>query len=215
MNLPFTIDQFLEVFALYNVSIWPAQVVLNLAAVAAIAMSIRSNVPSKGIAGILAVLWAWTGVVYHLSFFVAINKAAILFGALFIVQALIFLYAGVIRGELSFSFRSDLRSYTGLIIIVYALLIYPLLGYLLGHSYPHSPTFGAPCPTTIFTFGLLLWTACRVPVYVYIVPTLWSLIGVSAAMTLGIREDLGLVVAGVAGAVLLFLQKESVERAVA
>lgn len=66
------------------------------------------------------------------------------------------------------------------------------------------PVFGVtPCPTTIFTFGLLLWTASRVPLYIIVIPFIWSLIGVSAAINLGIIEDYGLVVAGVAGSILI------------
>ncbi|WP_414541485.1 DUF6064 family protein [Nostoc sp. CCY0012] len=29
--------------------------------------------------------------------------------------------------------------------------MYPLIGYALGRIFPTSPTFGVPCPTTIFT----------------------------------------------------------------
>jgi hypothetical protein len=82
--------------------------------------------------------------------------------------------------------------------------LYPIIGGLLGHGYPRSPSFGvAPCPTTIFTFGLLLWTSVRVPIYVLAIPLLWSLIGFSAALWLGIREDIGLPIAGVLSTALL------------
>jgi hypothetical protein len=84
------------------------------------------------------------------------------------------------------------------------MVVYPVIGTLLGHAYPQSPVFGvAPCPTTIFTFGLLLWTTAKVPKYVLVIPLLWSLLGVTAAFTLGIREDTGLLVAGVVGTILL------------
>jgi hypothetical protein len=44
------------------------------------------------------------------------------------------------------------------------MVVYPLLGIRFGHSYPRAPLFGvAPCPTTIFTFGLLLWATRSVP----------------------------------------------------
>jgi hypothetical protein len=81
-------------------------------------------------------------------------------------------------------------------LILYALVAYPLLGVLLGHHYPATPTFGAPCPTTIFTFGVLLWCQRRVPAWLLIIPGLWALIGLSAAISLGVPEDVGLFVAG-------------------
>jgi len=46
-----------------------------------------------------------------------------------------------------------------------------------------------------------------VPRYALIIPLLWSSIGFTAALTLGIREDIGLLVAGLVGTVLLFMVK--------
>ena len=84
--------------------------------------------------------------------------------------------------------------------VLYAMLVYPLLGIVFGHSFPYAPMFGvAPCPMVIFTFGLLLWTRPRVPRYLLAIPFLWSLLGFSAALSLGIREDFGLLVAGLLG----------------
>jgi hypothetical protein len=67
----------------------------------------------------------------------------------------------------------------------------------------------APCPTTIFTFGLLLWTRGRVPGWLLAVPTLWALIGFTAALTLGILEDTGLLVAGLLGTGLLLYRNRT------
>jgi hypothetical protein len=87
--------------------------------------------------------------------------------------------------------------------VVYALAVYPLIGYLSGHRYPATPTFGAPCPTTIFTFGLLLWISERVPWRVAIIPAAWALIGTFAAVRLSVPQDYGLLVAAVATVALL------------
>jgi hypothetical protein len=66
------------------------------------------------------------------------------------------------------------------------------------------PVFGVtPCPVTIFTFGLLLWTERPVPRLLLVIPFLWSLVGVSAAISLDRGEDLGLVVAALLGTALL------------
>jgi hypothetical protein len=89
--------------------------------------------------------------------------------------------------------------------IMYAMLVYPILGTLPGHGYPRSPSFGvAPCPMIIFTFGLLLLTNARVPRYLLVIPFVWSLLGFTASFLLGISEDIGLLVAGVLGVGLLY-----------
>ena len=203
MSLPFTTEQFLNVFSLYNNSIWPAQIFLNILAFAAVLLCFRPHPPSAVIAGILAALWVWTGSVYHMAFFSSINPAAYVFGSLALLQGAVLAYFGVIRHDIPFGFRKDISGYTGALFLAYALVAYPVLGFFLGHAYPASPTFGAPCPTTIFTFGILLWTAPHVRWYIVLLPLIWSIVGSSAAFSLGIREDIGLLVSGIAGTALL------------
>ena len=207
MNLPFTTDEFLQVFASYNTEVWPMQVIFYLLAAAALVFSVRKFPASDGtVSSILALLWIWMGIVYHILFFSSINPAAYLFGGLFVVQGLVFIYAGVIRKSLTFRFRRDEFGLTGVLLLLYALIIYPILGYFNGHIYPQSPTFGLPCPTTIFTFGLLLWTDGKIPWWVPAIPLLWSALGFSAALNLGITEDIGLLVAGGLTASLLIIR---------
>ena len=179
-------------------------------ALVAVVLAARSTPSGKWVAAVLALFWAWMGLVYHIGFFTTINKAAYGFGALFAVQSVLFLYTGVFRPDLSFRFERNLRGIAGAVLMVYALVAYPLLGHALGHSYPHAPTFGLPCPTTIFTFGLLLWAADKLPWWLLIIPALWALIGTMAALKLGIIEDLGLPVAAFISGVLLLRRKAMV-----
>lgn len=210
MKLPFTIGQFLDVFRQYNMAVWPMQIFFIVLALVAVYFSIRSKPYSnKVIVCILAFFWLWIGVIYHLIYFSRINKAALVFGTLFIIQATIFLYFGLIKNKMSFILKTDKYGITGIGLIVFALLIYPLLGYWLGHRYPYSPTFGLPCPTTIFTFGMLLFSVSKISPWLLIIPFLWSLIGFSAAFSLGIKEDTGLVVAGLLSIAMILYRNKS------
>ena len=56
----------------------------------------------RRISGLLAVHWAWSAVAYHVVFFTRVNPAAWLFAAIFLLQAALFFWSGVIRGHLSF-----------------------------------------------------------------------------------------------------------------
>ncbi|MEW6408197.1 MAG: DUF6064 family protein [Patescibacteria group bacterium] len=206
MALPFTIDQFLFVFEQYNLSVFPMQIIILLLAIASVFLvfkQVKNN--NKIITGILAFFWLWIGIAYHLIFFTSINKASYLFGALFIIQGILFLFVGF-KDKLSFKFRKDAYGITGSIFVLYAIIIYPILNYVFGHWWPSNPTFGLPCPTTIFTFGLLLWTNKKVPKYILIIPLIWALIGMSAAINLGVWEDLGLIFAGILGVILLWVR---------
>ena len=212
--IPFTVDQFLNVFEQYNVAIWPAQVFLYTIGIFAISLVLsRKSDFSKVVSLILSLFWIWMGIVYHLWFFSAINKAAIAFAAFFVLQGILFFIAGVLKQQLTFCFTSNLCGIVGSAFLVYALIVYPVFGYWLGHRYPAAPTFGLPCPTTIFTFGMLLWTNRRVPLYVLAVPLAWTFLGFWAAISLGMIEDLGLLMAGLLGSILIIFRDTSVPQA--
>lgn len=195
MQLPFTIEQFLGVFEKFNLAIWPLHLIVYLLAIISVALVFKPFQHSNRIITvILAFFWLFMGVGYHWMFFSVINKAAYIFGFLFILQGVLFLVFGP---KLRFEFQPNLSSVFGLVLIVYAMLGYSLLGYYLGHTYPHAPVFGvAPCPTTIFTFGLLLLTSGKMPEFLIAIPFIWSIIGFFAALNLGILEDIGLIIAG-------------------
>lgn len=206
MNLPFTVEQFLEVFGNYNQAVWPSQVALNLLAVLVITLTVRrSSFTDRVVPFVLSFLWIWMGWVYHITFFSTINPAAYGFGAVFLLQGLLFLWTAW-KGHVSYQATWGWRQSIGTLFVTYALVVYPLLGYSFGHVFPRSPSFGAPCPTTIFTFGVLLWST-GLPRYLLIIPALWSLIGFTAALTLGISEDIGLLVAGVLGTTVMLFAK--------
>jgi hypothetical protein len=209
MSLPFTVEQFLGVFARYNQAIWPTQVVAYLLGLAAVGLALRRQPYSdRAITAILALFWLFVGVVYHATFFRAINPIAVVFGALFVVQALVLVWSGLLHDRLAFAPDHGPRSLGGTVVVLYALVIYPLLGLAFGHVYPQAPVFGvAPCPMTIFTFGLLMWTDARMPKWVLIVPLLWSALGLSAATTLGVVEDLGLIAAALTAAGFLLTRR--------
>lgn len=200
--LPFTEREFLAVFQQYNETVWPIQVILYLIGWTAVGLAWSSRrFASRTVGLLLGGLWLWMGVAYHLWWFSRINPAAYVFAVLFIVQGILFLHAAA-QNRLEIHPRFDLFGALGAALIVYALLVYPLLNMLLGHAYPESPTFGLPCPTTIFTFGMLLWTK-NLPRRLLVVPALWTLIGGTAVFFLGMWEDLGLLVAGLLAVPLL------------
>ncbi|HNY65458.1 MAG TPA: DUF6064 family protein [Deltaproteobacteria bacterium] len=210
MQLPFTVDEFFGIFRAYNETLWPVQIVLFGLALAAFALVLKPRRPSGvGISVILAFLWAWIALVYHLGFFARINPLAHVFSAVSLVGALIFVWQGVIRRRLRFAWGGGIRALAGSGLIVFALILYPLWSRYGGHAYPDMPTFGLPCPTTIFTIGLLAFLVPPYPRSPFIVPVLWCLVGTQAAFLLGVHQDLGLVVAGTAGIVLSVRSKTS------
>ena len=214
MKIPFTVEQFFDLFGTYNTAIWPVQVLAYVLGIVALALAFReSKLSTRIVSGILALFWIWMGIFYHIIHFTVINPAAWIFGIVFVLQGLLFLLVGTIFQRLAFRFILKPLPIIGACFILYAIVIYPLLGISLGHSYPRSPMFGvAPCPTTIFTFGVLLWAIKPVPAYLLVIPLLWSIVGMSAAVNLRVPQDYGLVVAGVLGTALILIQNRKAKR---
>jgi len=204
MQLPFTIEQFYGVFSDYNTAVWPAQWFLAALALVAVAAMLGPR-PWSGVAvsAILALLWTWIALAYHLAFFARISPAAYAFSAVSMVGAAVFIWQGVIRRKLAFGWVPGLRSVAGVVLIVFALVVYPVWSAYAGHPYPATATFGLPCPTTIFTIGVLCFAVPPTPRSPLIVPFLWCLVGAQAAFLLDLQPDLGLMAASAVSIALL------------
>jgi Family of unknown function (DUF6064) len=197
MKIPFTSEQFFEVFKNYNQIVFPLQILFYLLGFIIIYFALNPNPKSnKIISLLLALFWFWMGIVYHIIFFSSINKMAYVFGGLFVIQGLLFAVYGVIQNKFIFQFKKDIYGISGMILMIFAMIIYPILGYLFGHIYPFSPTFGLPCPTTIFTFGILLLNQKKCPIWILIIPFVWSIIGFMAVFQFGVLEDTALLLSG-------------------
>ena len=92
----------------------------------------------------------------------------------------------------------------GVVLVAYSLL-YPAINAAQHLTWSRMPTFGVPCPTTIFTAGLLM-LANRASWRLSIIPVIWSVIGGSAASLLGVRADYVLPIAGLALAIFTVLE---------
>lgn len=179
MILPFNAEQFLAVFTAYNVAIWPVQpVAYGLGLLALLALMLRPPRGDRVILVVLAAMWAWNGFAYHFAFFSSINVAAFGFAFLFVFQAVLFAYHAWNLNDLKFEARGNWRSMIAFSLVIYAMLIYQVLGIIAGHRLMSGPLFGvAPCPTTIFTIGLLLLADGRLVRRLAVIPVLWAVVG--------------------------------------
>lgn len=212
MRVPFSIDDFFAVFERYNSDVWPLQLLFYaLAIISVIGLMMKLEKASQMLNQLLSALWLWMGIVYHIKYFASINAAAYFFGGMFIIQGLIFAYLSANKRKLEY--RIDLTSFQsilGIAFIVYGMVVYPLLNQLSGITFPASPTFGLPCPTTIFTFGILLMATRKPSWYIFVIPFLWSLIGFSAALTLSIEQDFVLGITGIVFILIILMRKTQV-----
>ena len=200
MHLPFTREQFFELFVAYNEALWPAVVALWIASTVVVALRLSARRPQDlWVSALLFGHWVWAALAYHVAFFTRINPAAWLFAALFLGQAVLFFRVGIVQRRLSFAPWDTAWAPLAWVLIGYS-LAYPVINALDHRSLLSIPTFGLPCPTTIFTAGVLMLATPRCW-SLSVVPVIWSAVGGSAAFLLGVYADAALPIAGVALAV--------------
>ena len=87
MKLPFTREQFFDLFVSYNESLRPVAVALWIVSAVIVAVRLSVRRPhDRWISALLVTHWAWSALAYHVAFFTRINPAAWLFAALFLGQ---------------------------------------------------------------------------------------------------------------------------------
>ncbi|MCF8303731.1 MAG: DUF6064 family protein [Bacteroidales bacterium] len=208
MSIPFSTEDFFRIIVQYNSSLFPVQIVIFLIPVAGlILMHINHPLKDRFTGVFLGLIWLWTGLAYHISFFAGINPAAYGFGGLFIIQGLMFLFETIGKKRLQFTFEKSAMHYVAYFFIIYGLLIYPVIEFVAEGALLKTISLGLPCPTTILTFGFLMLAAKKLPGYLLIIPTLWAVIGVNAAFNFGVYQDVMMVVAAITAVVWIMISK--------
>ena len=200
-------DPLLALFAQYNPAVWPLQPVAYLGVLAVVALIVvrPSRLADRLANAFLAALWLVIGVVFHGVFVRTLDPAqSVVYATAFVAQAALFVTLGVVGSRVAYRPTRDAASAVGLAAIAYALVVYPLIGIVLGHPYPQAPLFGAaPCPTTILTFGLLLLARPPLPRVLLLVPLAWAVVATPAAVGRGVLEDVALLGVAIAAVVLI------------
>jgi hypothetical protein len=176
--LLFSPRTYYRLFELYNAAIWPAQIValgLGLTVWALLGRAAASR--GRVLAAILAGCWLWVAIAFHGHRFATIHTAAVYFAWAFGLEAALLIWMGIVRGRLAFERPVDLPSRAGLWIFLFALVVEPLIGPLVGRSWRQVEIFGvAPDPTAVATLGILLLATGRNRWALFVVPAIWCAI---------------------------------------
>jgi hypothetical protein len=193
---PVTAEQVAHVFRAYNAAFWLGHVLAYAVAAAAALCAVKPTRNSQAfVSFVLGWLWAWVGIAFFWFHGAAIHPAVRIAGLLFIVQAALFVLAGL-KDWLLYGDPGGPRRTLALGLIAYAALLYPVLGLIAGYGFLALPIGAVPAAVTLFTFGVLLLTAKHVPWFMLIVPLLWAIVGGGAALLLGLPQDALLLVGG-------------------
>lgn len=204
-------EQLLGVFADYNLQIWPMQIVAYILGLIALYFGFQKTILASRLnSTILAFYWLWVALMFWLPSARQGFTIGYAFIVLFLVEGVLFLIQAV-NSKLVFGTYNKAHTIVGLVMIFYAMVGYPLLGFLIGHRYPYTPPFGlTPCPLIIFTFGLLLLTRSVVSSILLVIPFFYGLSGV-IWVSIGIWEDIGMVVGSLVSIVLILRRNKKLK----
>ncbi len=202
------VEEFFDLFGSYNEMYLIVIVLTNVLAIISLLMVFRkSEYSNRVISFTLAFLWLWIGIVFGILVFgpfptvlagIEMSGSCYLFGSIFAIHGIILLYFGVIKDTASFSWKPGSRHFFGLLFIVFGLVIYPFVGVLTGRVFPEYPVFGiAPCPVTLFTIGLLLWSDKKPSLPLMAIPIFWALMGIVPVLFYGIYADIITILSGI------------------
>jgi hypothetical protein len=183
--LLFSPRTYYRLFELYNLTLWPAQLAALALGVAILVLVRRGGVrEGRAVAAILTACWLWVAWAWFVERYATINWAATYFAAGFAIEALLLVWTGTVRGRLRFRAGPDAIGRLGVGIFLFALVVQPLIGPLVGRAWTQAEVFGmAPDPTAVATLGILL-TAAGGALGLMIIPLLWCAIGGATLWTM-------------------------------
>ncbi|WP_077001466.1 DUF6064 family protein [Variovorax sp. KK3] len=153
--LLFSAQTYHRLFELYNLELWPAQVVAAALALVLIWLVSKGPAAAGRVACVLlAACWFWVAWAFHLQRYATINWAATWFAAGFAAQGVLLALAAGIEWQKARGARHGL----GLALLGFAVFVEPWLGLALrGRSWTEAELFAmTPDPTAVGTIGLLL-----------------------------------------------------------
>jgi Family of unknown function (DUF6064) len=159
----------------YNEAVWPAHLITTALGLIILGLLRRPGTTSgRSISATLAVLWVWISWMFLWKRYATINWVASYLVPLFMLQALLLVWVGVVRARLTFRSRRDGAGLVGLTLFIFSLTFYPMLARLSGRPWRQAEIFGvAPDPTTLATLGLLLLISGRPRWELLAIPMLW------------------------------------------
>ena len=198
--------------ATYNETMWPIQAIMMVVAGYLTYRIIATPGPMTDVLmkAFLAFVFAWNGIVVF-SVYLR-NPISMIIGTPLFVAVSVLFVVDIFGKKMHFRFPLGKWARGFTIMWILLALLYPVIGWPLGHIYPEVllPLF--PCPLTIFAIALVAGAVPKVDKKAFIALLPWALLALPKCFgALECYEDCILFGAGVYGLVVLIRNWRSIE----
>jgi hypothetical protein len=190
-----------RLFELYNVAIWPLQILALAIGVAIVALLLsRTRHRDRTVAGLLAICWLWAGWAFLYGRYAQVNWVAPWFALAFVLEGLLLVGFGVLGGHVAFDPAESVRTRIAAALAALVVVGYPLLAPAFGRAWTTAEIFGvAPDPTVLATVSALAVGRGWLRVCLLMIPLLWCAITIATLRAM--REPEAIVVGAAAIAI--------------
>lgn len=157
-RLPYTHEVLSVFLSEYHQSIWPIQIIAVILTAITIYILIKPFAQSSRlIITTLVIFWFWIGTIYYIQELTSLSFMAPLYGIVWVIQAGLFVCYIIIPFSKKIYFENNIHGYSGIILIIFAVIIYPLAMTTFDNRWASYRMVGVtPVATAIYTLGVIL-----------------------------------------------------------
>lgn len=172
--LPYSPEIYLQLFAPYNLKVWPLQPLFAVGFIAALVLSVRQkNIGGRLFSTLLAVSYIILGWVFYFRILFDLLWISPVLTVFCLFQSILLLWSGTIRNVLIIEIDDNIANIAGLLMIILATAYYPMISLISSEGLTLSQYAGfAPLPTLVLTLGFYLTSIKTLPGILIIIPAI-------------------------------------------
>jgi hypothetical protein len=206
--LLFSSKTYYRLFELHNAALWPWHVAAFAAGFAILALMVKPSQWQRAlIGGLLALSWLSVAWFFLHKRYQTINWAADYAAIAFTIEAALFVLWAFPRE--SFAAHRSRGGRMAMALIIYALVLQPLIGPILGRSWAGVEIFAiSPNPTVAASLAVIAYVRSRLRWLLMIVPLLWCVVTALTEFAMGARDGMIMPIIAILAIAVMFTRED-------
>lgn len=170
----------------HNLAAWPAHIFTVLFGFAVLYLFLSPRRSHERFISLgLGAIWLWVAWTFLWHRYASINWAIAYVAPVYAIQGLLIIAIGAVKGTLPLPTDRNILFLSGLALLAFSLVGYPLIAPVLGRPWPAAEVFGiAPDPTATASLAILALSRSGWRWLLMIIPFLWCMISGATLWTM-------------------------------